>query len=64
MGQVAGYGALESTLRHQTTCFNVFTGKRRVHTLLVAMEKYLKAVALFCGVAAFPSKYIYKKINK
>lgn len=30
------------------------------YTLLAAMEKYLKAVALFCGAAAFPSKYIYR----
>ena len=34
-----------------------------VHTLLAAIEKYLKAVALFCGAAAFPSKYIYKKAH-
>ena len=37
----------------------MFTAGDRVYTLLAAMEKYLKAVALFCGAAIFPSKYIY-----
>lgn len=41
-------------------CFKVLTEMGWVHTLLAAMEKYLKAVALFCGAAAFPSKYIYR----
>lgn len=39
----------------------MFTEMSWVHTLLAAIEKYLKAVALFCGAAAFPSKYIYKE---
>lgn len=60
---LAGRGALSQLFGIslpviKAKCFSVLTETGWRHTLLAAMEKYLKAVALFCGAAAFPSKYI------